>query len=264
MGESITSFPKMKNFLLIGVLCRAALASDYQYLDEVSSHSSSKYDTSNEYITSYEVDEEYPSHRPVYRPHQPHHSTAYRPHYQPRRTAYRYEVEPQYYSQPQHQYYQPPRYYSHYPRYARGYKTDVPVYGELYQPKPVSAPIIHRPKPFYLPKPKIVVAPLKPAKYEHSETVYGPVDYYGGHQRTGYSSQPQYYPQPQPVYYQPQPVYYQPHYPRYARGYKTDVPVYGELSQPKPVSAPIIKRTKPFYLPKPKIVVAPPKPKGYY
>merc|ERR1712119_144569 len=208
MGESITSFPKMKNFLLIGVLCGAALASDYQYLDEVSSHSSSKYDTSNEYITSYEVDEDkYPSHRPVYRPHQPHHSTAYRPHYQPRRTAYRYEVEPQYYSQPQHQpqYYQPPRYYPqpHYPRYARGYKTDVPVYGELYQPKPVSAPIIHRPKPFYLPKPKIVVAPLKPAMYEHSEPVYGPVDYYGGHQRTGCSSHPRYHPQP---------VYYQPHY----------------------------------------------------
>merc|ERR1711887_257147 len=264
---------KMKNFLLLGVLCGAALASDYQYLDEVSSHSSSKYDTSNEYITSYEVDEDkYPSHRPVYRPHQPHHSTAYRPHrphhstayrphYQPRRTAYRYEVEPQYYSQPQHQpqYYQPPRYYPqpHYPRYARGYQTDVPVYGELYQPKPVSAPIIHRPKPFYLPKPKIVVAPLKPAMYEHSEPVYGPVDYYGGHQRTGYSSQPRYHPQPQPVYYQP-------HYPRYARGYKTDVPVYGELYQPKPVSAPIIKRTKPFYLPKPKIVVAPHKPKGYY
>merc|ERR1711887_306881 len=269
---------KMKNFLLLGVLCGAALASDYQYLDEVSSHSSSKYDTSNEYITSYEVDEDkYPSHRPVYRPHQPHHSTAYRPHrphhstayrphYQPRRTAYRYEAEPQYYSQPQHQpqYYQPPRYYPqpHYPRHARGYITDVPVYGELYQPKPVSAPIIHRPKPFYLPKPKIVVAPHKPAKYE---TVYGPVDNYGGHQRTGYTSQPRYYPQPQ--YYTPQPVYYpqpQPHYSRYARGYKTDVPVYGELYQPKPVSAPIIKRTKPFYLPKPKIVVAPHKPKGYY
>merc|ERR1712183_466324 len=166
----------------------------------------------------------YPSHRPVYRPHQPHHSTAYRPHYQPRRTAYRYEVEPQYYSQPQHQYYQPPR-YGYYPRYARGYKTDVPVYGELYQPKPVSAPIIHRPKPFYLPKPKIVVAPLKPAMYEHSEPVYGPVDYYGGHQRTGYSSQPRYHPQP--VYYHPQPVYYQPRY-------QTDVPVYGERYQPKP------------------------------
>merc|ERR1712212_1211528 len=284
-------FSKMKRFLLIGVLCGAALASDYQYLDEVSSHSSSKYDTSNEYITSYEVDEDkYPSHRPVYRryqphhstayrPHQPHHSTAYRPHYQPRRTAYRYEAEhqPQYYTQPQ--YYQPPRtayryeveYRPHYPqpqphydpRYARGYKTDVPVYGELYQPKPVSAPIIHRPKPFYLPKPNIVVAPLKPAKYEHSEPVYGPVDYYGGHQRTGYNSQPQYHPQPQ--YYTPQPQYYQPHYDlRYARGYKTDVPVYGELYQPKPVSAPIIKRTKPFYLPKPKIVVAPHKPKGYY
>merc|ERR1712172_351048 len=238
MGNLILS--KMRSFLLIGVLCGAALASDYQYLDEVSSHSSSKYDTSNEYITSYEVDEDkYPSHRPVYRPHRPHHSTAYRPHYQPRRTAYRYEVQPQYYSQPQHQYYQPPR-YGYYPRYARGYKTDVPVYGELYQPKPVSAPIIHRPKPFYLPKPKIVVAPHKPAKYEHSETVYGPVDYYGGHQRTGYTSQPQYYPQPQ--YYTPQPVYYpqpQPHYSRYARGYKTDVPVYGELYQPKPVSAPI-------------------------
>merc|ERR1712183_455886 len=145
---------KMKNFLLLGVLCGAALASDYHYLDEVSSHSSSKYDTSNEYITSYEVDgDKYPSHRPVYRPHRPHHSTAYRPHYQPRRTAYRYEVEPQYYSQPQH------------PRYARGYKTDVPVYGELYQPKPVSAPIIKRPKPFYLPKPKIVVAPHKPKGY---------------------------------------------------------------------------------------------------
>merc|ERR1712183_308794 len=242
---------KMRSFLLIGVLCGAALASDYQYLDEVSSHSSSKYDTSNEYITSYEVDEDkYPSHRPVYRPHQPHHSTAYRPHYQPRRTAYRYEAEPQYYSQPQ---YQP-----QYPRYARGYITDVPVYGELYQPKPVSAPIIHRPKPFYLPKPKIVVAPLKPAKYDHE-----PVDYYGGHQRTGYTSQPRYYPQPEPHYY-PQPEYYRPHYPRYARGYKTDVPVYGELYQPKPVSAPIIKRTKPFYLPKPKIVVAPHKPKGYY
>merc|ERR1711971_772688 len=160
---------KMRSFLLIGVLCGAALASDYQYLDEVSSHSSSKYYTSNEYITSYEVDgDKYPSHRPVYRPHQPHHSTAYRPHqphhstayrphYQPRRTAYRYEeYRPQYYPQPQY-----------YPRYARGYKTDVPVYGELYQPKPVSAPIIHRPKPFYLPKPKIVVAPHKPAKYEH-------------------------------------------------------------------------------------------------
>merc|ERR1739847_219194 len=182
---------KMKNFLLIGVLCGAALASDYQYLEEVSS-SSSKYDA-NEYITSYEVDgDKYASHRPVYQPHQPHHSTAYRPHYQPQRTAYRYEAEPQYYSQPQHQpqYYQPQ--YDH--RYARGYKTDVPVYGELYQPKPVSAPIIHRPKPFYLPKPKIVVAPHKPAKYdhkpakyEHSETVYGPVDYYG---RTGYNSQP--------------------------------------------------------------------------
>merc|ERR1719427_1039270 len=191
----------MKIFFLIGVLCGAALASDYQYLDEVSSHSSSKYD-----------------------------------------------------SQPQHQYYQPPR-YGYYPRYARGYKTDVPVYGELYQPKPVSAPIIHRPKPFYLPKPKIVVAPLKPAMYEHSEPVYGPVDYYGGHQRTGYSSQPRYYLQP---------VYYQPHYPRYARGYKTDVPVYGELYQPKPVYAPIIHRQKPFYLPKPKIVVVPHKPKGYY
>merc|ERR1711970_1530328 len=166
MGNLILS--KMRSFLLIGLLCGAALASDYQYLDEVSSHSSSKYDTSNEYITSYEVDEDkYPSHRPVYRPHQPHHSTAYRPHYQPRRTAYRYEVEPQYYSQPQPQpqYYQPPR-YGYYPRYARGYKTDVPVYGELYQPKPVSAPIIHRPKPFYLPKPKIVVAPHKPAKYD--------------------------------------------------------------------------------------------------
>merc|ERR1719427_1658842 len=195
----------MKIFFLIGVLCGAALASDYQYLDEVSSHSSSKYD-----------------------------------------------------SQPQHQYYQPPR-YGYYPRYARGYKTDVPVYGELYQPKPVSAPIIHRPKPFYLPKPKIVVAPLKPAMYEHSEPVYGPVDYYGGHQRTCYSSQPRYHPQP--VYYQPR---YQPHYPRYARGYKTDVPVYGELYQPKPVSAPIIHRPKPFYLSKPKIVVAPHKPKGYY
>merc|ERR1712142_384152 len=169
---------KMKIFLLLGVLCGAALASDYKYLDEVSSHSSSKYDTSNEYITSYEVDgDKYPSHRPVYRPHrphhstayrppQPHHSTAYRPHYQPQRTAYRYEVEPQYYSQPQPQpqYYQPPR-YGYYPRYARGYKTDVPVYGELYQPKPVSAPIIHRPKPFYLPKPKIVVAPHKPKGY---------------------------------------------------------------------------------------------------
>merc|ERR1711970_988255 len=208
MGVNLI-FSKMKNFLLIGLLCGAALASDYQYLDEVSSHSSSKYDTSNEYITSYEVDEDkYPSHRPVYRPHQPHHSTAYRPHRPHHSTAYR-------------PYYQPPRYYSHYPRYARGYKTDVPVYGELYQPKPVSAPIIHRPKPFYLPKPKIVVAPLKPAKYEHSEPVYGPVDYYGGHQRTGYSSQPQYYPQPQ--YYTPQPVYYpqpQPPYSRYARGYK--------------------------------------------
>merc|ERR1739847_241523 len=90
---------KMKNFLLIGVLCGAALASDYQYLEEVSS-SSSKYDA-NEYITSYEVDEDkYSSHRPVYQPHQPHHSTAYRPHYQPQRTAYRYEAEPQYYSQP--------------------------------------------------------------------------------------------------------------------------------------------------------------------
>merc|ERR1711942_474529 len=262
---------KMKNFLLIGVLCGAALASDYQYLEEVSS-SSSKYDA-NEYITSYEVDEDkYSSHRPVYRPHQPQHSTAYRPHYQPQRTAYSYEVEPQYYSQPQPQYYQAPRYgyryevehqpqyYPQYPRYARGYKTDVPVYGELYQPKPVSAPIIHRPKPFYLPKPKIVVAPHKPAKYDHSETVYGPVDYYG---RTGYNSQPEYYSQPQ--YYTPQPEYYsQPHYSRYARGYKTDVPVYGELYQPKPVSAPIIKRTKPFYLPKPKIVVAPHKAKGYY
>merc|ERR1711942_414668 len=273
---------KMKNFLLIGVLCGAALASDYQYLEEVSS-SSSKYDA-NEYITSYEVDgDKYSSHRPDYRPHQSHHSTAYRPHYQPQRTAYRYEAEPQYYSQPQHQpqYYQPqrtayryeeyqPQYYPqpHYDsRYARGYKTDVPVYGELYQPKPVSAPIIHRPKPFYLPKPKIVVAPHKPAKYdhkpakyEHSETVYGPVDYYG---RTGYNSQPEYYSQPQ--YYTPQPEYYsQPHYSRYARGYKTDVPVYGELYQPKPVSAPIIKRTKPFYLPKPKIVVAPHKAKGYY
>merc|ERR1712055_432783 len=203
-------FSKMKSFLIIGLLCGAALASDYQYLDEVSSHSSSNYDSSNEYITSYEVDgDKYPSHRPVYRPHQPqhstayrppqpHHSTAYRPHYQPQRTAYRYEEHrPQYYPQPQ----------PHYdPRYARGYKTDVPVYGELYQPKPVSAPIIHRPKPFYLPKPKIVVAPHKPAKYEHSEPVYGPVDYYGGHQRTGYTSQPLYYPQPQ--YYTPQPVYY--------------------------------------------------------
>merc|ERR1712121_289736 len=131
---------KMKNFLLIGVLCGAALASDYQYLEEVSS-SSSKYDA-NEYITSYEVDgDKYPSHRPVYQPHQPHHSTAYRPHYQPQRTSYRYEeYQPQYYSQPQ---------YDH--RYARGYKTDVPVYGELYQPKPVSAPIIKRTKPFYLP-----------------------------------------------------------------------------------------------------------------
>merc|ERR1739845_275747 len=120
---------KMNNFLLIGVLCGAALASDYQYLDEVSSHSSSKYDD-NEYITSYEVDgDKYSSHRPDYRPHQPHHSTAYRPHYQPQRTAYRYEAEHQ------------PQYYT---RYARGYKTDVPVYGELYQPKPVSAPIIHR------------------------------------------------------------------------------------------------------------------------
>merc|ERR1711875_115252 len=101
---------KMKNFLLIGVLCGAALASDYQYLEEVSS-SSSKYDA-NEYITSYEVDgDQYSSHRPDYRPHQPHHSTAYRPHYQPQRTAYRYEAEPQYYSQPQHQpqYYQPQR-----------------------------------------------------------------------------------------------------------------------------------------------------------
>merc|ERR1739848_847415 len=102
---------KMKNFLLIGVLCGAALASDYQYLEEVSS-SSSKYDA-NEYITSYEVDgDKYSSHRPDNRPHQPHHSTAYRPHYQPQ--------------------------YDH--RYARGYKTDVPVYGELYQPKPVFAP----------------------------------------------------------------------------------------------------------------------------
>merc|ERR1739849_1124 len=252
MGVNFNLF-KMKNFLLIGVLCGAALASDYQYLEEVSS-SSSKYDT-NEYITSYEVDgDKYSSHRPDYRPHQPHHSTAYRPHYQPQRTAYRYEEEyqPQYCPQ-----------YDH--RYARGYKTDVPVYGELYQPKPVSAPIIHRPKPFYLPKPKIVVAPHKPAKYdhkpakyEHSETVYGPVDYYG---RTGYNSQPEYYSQPQ--YYTPQPEHY-PHYPRYARGYKPDVPVYGELYQPKPVSAPIIKRTKPFYLPKPKIVVAPHKAKGYY
>merc|ERR1711875_84951 len=148
---------KMKYFLLIGVLCGAALASDYQYLEEVSS-SSSKYDA-NEYITSYEVDEDKYSHRPVYQPHQPHHSTAYRPHYQPQRTAYRYEeYQPQYY--PRHQ----PQ-YDH--RYARGYKTDVPVYGELYQPKPVSAPIIHRPKPFYLPKPKIVVAPHKPANYDH-------------------------------------------------------------------------------------------------
>merc|ERR1711942_201449 len=262
---------KMKNFLLIGVLCGAALASDYQYLEEVSS-SSSKYDA-NEYITSYEVDEDkYSSHRPAYRPHQPHHSTAYRPHYQPQRTAYRYEAEPQYYQAPRYGYryeveYQPQYYPQYDHRYARGYKTDVPVYGELYQPKPVSAPIIHRPKPFYLPKPKIVVAPHKPAKYdhkpakyEHSETVYGPVDYYG---RTGYNSQPEYYSQPQ--YYTPQPEYYsQPHYSRYARGYKTDVPVYGELYQPKPVSAPIIKRTKPFYLPKPKIVVAPHKPKGYY
>merc|ERR1739845_196447 len=172
---------KMKIVLLIGVLCGAALASDYQYLEEVSS-SSSKYDT-NEYITSYEVDEDkYSSHRPAYRPHQPHHSTAYRPHYQPQRTAYRYEAEPQYYSQPQHQpqYYQAPRYGyryeveyqpQYYPqphydsRYARGYKTDVPVYGELYQPKPVSAPIIKRTKPFYLPKPKIVVAPHKAKGY---------------------------------------------------------------------------------------------------
>merc|ERR1712183_1149936 len=32
----------------------------------------------------------------------------------------------------------------------------------MFQPKPVSAPIIDRPKPFYLPKPKIVVAPHKP------------------------------------------------------------------------------------------------------
>merc|ERR1711942_366037 len=222
---------KMKIFLLIGVLCGAALASDYQYLEEVSS-SSSKYDA-NEYITSYEVDEDKYSHRPVYRPNQPHHSTAYRPHYQPQRTAYRYEAEPQYYAQHQPQYYQPqrtayryeeyqPQYYpqpQYDHRYARGYKTDVPVYGELYQPKPVSAPIIHRPKPFYLPKPKIVVAPHKPAKYDHSETVYGPVDYYG---RTGYNSQPEYYSQPQ--YYTPQPAEYypQPHYSRYARGYKTD------------------------------------------
>merc|ERR1712042_348943 len=160
-----------------------------------------------------------------------------------------YSSQPRYYPQPQ--YYTPqPVYYPqpqpHYSRYARGYKTDVPVYGELYQPKPVSAPIIHRPKPFYLPKPKIVVAPHKPAKYdhkpakyEHSETVYGPVDHYG---RTGYNSQPEYYTQPQ--YYTPQPDYHpQPqYYSRYARGYKTDVPVYGELYQPKPVSAPIIKR----------------------
>merc|ERR1711875_199197 len=99
---------KMKNFLLIGVLCGAALASDYQYLEEVSS-SSSKYDA-NEYITSYEVDgDQYSSHRPDYRPHQPHHSTAYRPHYQPQRTAYRYEAEPQYYPQHRPQYYQPQR-----------------------------------------------------------------------------------------------------------------------------------------------------------
>merc|ERR1712121_243871 len=128
MGVNHT-LSKMKIFLLIGVLCGAALASDYQYLEEVSS-SSSKYDA-NEYITSYEVDEDkYQSHRPVYQPHQPHHSPAYRPHYQPQRTAYRYEAEPQYYPQPQPQ-------YDH--RYARDYKTDVPVYGELYQPKPVSA-----------------------------------------------------------------------------------------------------------------------------
>merc|ERR1711931_162396 len=149
MGVNLI-FSKMKNFLLIGVLCGAALASDYQYLDEVSSHSSSKYDTSNEYITSYEVDgDKYPSHRPVHRPHQPHHSTAYRPHRPHHSTAYRPHYQPQ----------------PHYPRYARGYKTDVPVYGELYQPKPVSAPIIKRTKPFYLPKPKIVVAPHKPKGY---------------------------------------------------------------------------------------------------
>merc|ERR1712183_856034 len=115
---------KMRSFLLLGLLCGAALASDYQYLDEVSSHSSSNYDTSNEYITSYEVDEEkYPSHRPVHRPHQPHHSTAYRPHYKPERTPYRYEVEPQNYPQPQY-YPQPQR---------KGYKYEVQP---QYNPQP--------------------------------------------------------------------------------------------------------------------------------
>merc|ERR1711942_128985 len=211
MGQFNHILSKMKGFLVIGVLCGVALAGNYEYGKEVYP-SSSNYDTSNEYITSYEVDEEkYPSHRPVHRPHQPHHSKAYRPHYKPERTLYRYEVEPQNYPQPQY-YPQPqregykydlkpePQYY---PRHGRGYSTLVPV----------SA------KPFNLPKQKIIVAPLKLAKYDHGQTV----DSYGGHQRTGYSNERTGYSKI---------LYYSQCY-----GYSSHVPVYGELYQPKPVSA---------------------------
>merc|ERR1739845_174247 len=81
-----------------------------------------------------------------------------KPEHQPQRYGYRYEVQPQYNPQPQY-----------YPRHGRGYSTLVPV----------SA------KPFNLPKQKIIVAPLKLAKYDHGQTV----DSYGGHQRTGYSNE---------------------------------------------------------------------------
>merc|ERR1711942_429264 len=238
MGAVHHILSKMKGFLVIGVLCGVALAGNYEYGKEVYP-SSSNYDTSNEYITSYEVDEEkYPSHRPVHRPHQPHHSKAYRPHYKPERTLYRYEVEPQNYPQPQYypqpqrkgykydlkpepqhypQYYPQPQRYGYryevqpqynpqpqyYPRHGRGYSTLVPV----------SA------KPFNLPKQKIIVAPLKLAKYDHGQTV----DSYGGHQRTGYSNERTGYSKI---------LYYSQCY-----GYSSHVPVYGELYQPKPVSA---------------------------
>merc|ERR1712183_401173 len=171
MGNHI--LPKMKGFLVIGVLCGVALASDYQYVEVVPSHSTPSHDGLNVYIASYE-DEYSTALRQV---HRPHHSAGYRPHYKPQRTAYRYVVEPQ------------PQYYPQ--RHSRGYSTNVPVYGEL---KPVSAPIIHRLKPFHLPKLKIVETSHKPALYDHSNTGYEPAYSYGGHQRTGYSTLPQYYP----------------------------------------------------------------------
>jgi len=168
----------MKGFLVIGVLCGVALASDYQYVEVVPSHSTPSYDGLNVYIASYKDKYSTTTHRP-------HHSAGYGPRYKPQRTAYRYVGEPQ------PQYYLQPQYYPQ--RRSRGYSTNVPVYGEL---KPVSAPIIHRPKPFHLPQPKIV------------ETSHKPAYSYGGHQRTGYSTLPQYYPYPHPtpVNY-PTPVY---------------------------------------------------------